>query len=345
MAAAFAWSDRQGSSTDLGAALERVVDAGAPGALVVVRDNHDVESDARGTAGAGRPMDADLRFRVGSITKTFVAALVLSLVEDGLLRLDDPVERWLPGVVPGGGAIRVRHLLNHTSGLPDYVESSRIEGDPHRRWQPTELVELALARGGTPRADGRFAYASTNYVLLGMIAEAATGQPLDRLLETRLFARLGLSRTSFEPGVVRGAHVHGHRAPSHQGVVTGQAGDIGDEPAWWTWAAGAVVSTAHDVQRFFAALLDGRVLSRQSLRAIETLVPAGRQRYGLGLAVFPTPCGEAWGHTGNVQGTVAVAWNTRDASRQVVLVVNSFPLSAELEEAVRELQLAAFCGA
>ena len=76
---------------------------------------------------------------------------------------------------------------------------------------------------------------------------------------------------------------------------------------------------------------------------METLIPAGANRYGLGLAMFPTPCGEAWGHTGNVQGTIAVAWNTKDASRQVVLVVNTYPLSAELEDAVRRLQLAAFC--
>ena len=178
-----------------------------------------------------------------------------------------------------------------------------------------------------------------------MIAEAAGGQSLERLLASRLLEPLGLSRTSFEPGIVRGSHVHGHRAPSHQGVVTGQAVDIGDEPAWWTWAAGGVVSTAADVQRFFAAVLRGELLSARSMREMATLVPAGRQRYGLGLAVFPTPCEPAWGHTGNVQGTVAVAWNTRDASRQVVLVVNSYPLSAELEEAVRELQLAAFCGA
>ena len=86
------------------------------------------------------------------------------------------------------------------------------------------------------------------------------------------------------------------------------------------------------------------MLGASSLREMETLVPAGRQRYGLGIATFPTPCGAAWGHTGNVGGTVAVAWNTHDASRQVVLVVNSYPLSGELEEAVRRLQHAAFCG-
>jgi D-alanyl-D-alanine carboxypeptidase len=329
---------------DLAAALDEVVDAGAPGALVVVRNGDDLESIADGTAGAGASMATDMRFRVGSVTKTFVAALVLSLADDGMLGLDHPVERWLPGLVPGGDAVTVRHLLSHTSGLPDYVESSGIEGDRNRRWRPTELVELALGGGDASRADGSFAYASTNYVLLGMIAEAAGKQPLGRLLENRLFEPLGLSETSFEPDLLRGRHVHGHRAPSHQGVVTGSPVDVDDEPAWWTWAAGGVVSTATDIQRFFSALLRGEVLSPRSMREMVTLVPAGRQRYGLGLAVFPTPCGPAWGHTGNVNGTVAVAWNTRDASRQVVLVVNSYPLSAELEEAVRELQLAAFCG-
>ena len=87
------------------------------------------------------------------------------------------------------------------------------------------------------------------------------------------------------------------------------------------------------------------MLSPALLREMETLVPAGRQRYGLGIATFPTPCGPAWGHTGNVQGTIAVAWNTRDASRQLVLVVNTYPLSAELEAAVRRVQDAAFCPA
>ena len=119
--------------------------------------------------------------------------------------------------------------------------------------------------------------------------------------------------------------------------------DIGSEPAWWTWAAGAVVSTADDVQRFFAALLGGRILDPKLLGEMQTLEPAGAFRYGLGIATFPTPCGPAWGHTGNVLGTIVVAWNTRDASRQLVVVVNTFPLSAELEAAVRRLQDGAFC--
>lgn len=341
-------SSRSGDEPELGTLLDRVVAAGAPGVFVVVREEPKVRSDARGVADSGRSsrMRADERFRIGSITKTFVAALVLRLAEDGRLGLDDTVERWLPGLIPGGREITVRHLLSHTAGLPDYVEDARVVRDRERRWRPRELVLLAIAHAPERSPPGEsFAYSSTNYLVLGLIAEEAGGAPLARQLRERLFEPLGLRRTSFVPGEIRGRHVHGHRSPSHQGIVTGPPVDTSDEPAWWTWAAGGIVSTADDVQRFFAALLRGRVLSPPSLREMETLVPAGRQRYGLGIATFPTPCGPAWGHTGNVQGTIAVAWNTRDASRQVVLVVNTYPLSAELEEAVRRVQVAAFCPA
>jgi D-alanyl-D-alanine carboxypeptidase len=332
---------------ELGTLLDRVVAAGAPGAFVVVREDGKTHGEARGFADTGRSVEmrTDERFRIGSITKTFVAALVLRLVEDGKLRLGDPVERWLPGLIPTGREITIRHLLSHTSGLPDYVAHPRVLADPERRWRPTELVALALTSPDLrfePR--GRFAYSSTNYIVLGLLAEKVGGAPLGSQLRERLFEPLGLGETSFVPGVVTGAHVHGHRSPSHQGVVTGSPADTSNEPAWWTWGAGGIVSTAGDLQRFFSELLRGRVLGATSLREMETLVPAGRQRYGLGIATFPTPCGAAWGHTGNVGGTVAVVWNTHDASRQVVLVVNSYPLSGELEGAVRRLQHAACCG-
>ena len=338
---------RSDDQPELGSLLDRVVSAGAPGAFVVVREKGKLHGEARGFADTGRAtaMRTDERFRIGSVTKTFVAALVLLLVEDGKLRLDDPIDRWLPGLIPRGRETTVRHVLSHTSGLPDYVADPRVLADPDRRWRPSELVALALANPDPhPVPLGRFAYSSTNYIVLGLLAEEVGGAPLGSQLRHRLFEPLGLDETSFVPGVVTGAHIHGHRSPSHQGVVTGPPVDTSDQPAWWTWGAGGIVSTADDVQRFFSALLRGHVLGAASLREMETLVPAGRQRYGLGIATFPTPCGPAWGHTGNVGGTVAVAWSTHDASRQVVLVINSYPLSGELEEAVRRLQHAAFCG-
>ncbi|HJS50049.1 MAG TPA: serine hydrolase domain-containing protein [Gaiellaceae bacterium] len=339
-------ASRNADEPELGTLLDRVVAAGAPGVLVVLREDGHVRTEARGFADRSRSsrMHADRRFRIGSVTKTFVATLVLRLAENGTLGLEDTVERWLPGVVPGGQAITVRHLLAHTAGLFDYVGDDRVVGDRERRWTPRELVALAVAHAPERSPSGRsFAYSSTNYIVLGLIAEKAGRAPLDRQLRERLFEPLGLHSTSFVPGVIRGRHVHGHLAPSRQGIITGPPRDTSDEPAWWTWAAGGIVSTADDLQRFFAALLTGRVLGPALLRQMETLVPAGRLRYGLGIAAVPTSCGSAWGHSGNVQGTIAVAWNTRDASRQLVLVVNTYPLSAELEKAVRRLQDAAFC--
>ena len=338
-----------GSEEDeLETALDRVVAAGATGVLVVLRADGARRAEARGFAELERSVELrpEDRFRVGSVTKTFVATLVLLLAQDGRLELDDPVDRWLPGLLPRGRTITVRQLLSHTSGLDDYVEDEHVRRDLERRWKPDELVSVALAHPLDPRAPGRsFSYSSTNYIVLGLIAERAGEAPLGSQLRTRLFDPLGLRNTSFVPGRLRGPHVHGHRSPSHQGLVTGAPVDVSGEPAWWTWAAGGIVSTADDLQRFFSALLGGRVLDTALQRKMETLVPAGRLRYGLGIGTFPTPCGPAWGHTGNVHGTITVAWNTRDASRQLVLVVNTYPLTAELEEAVRELQVTAFCSA
>ena len=112
--------------------------------------------------------------------------------------------------------------------------------------------------------------------------------------------------------------------------------------ASWTWAAGGIVSSADDLARFFAALLGGRVLKPDLLRAMETTPPP--RRYGLGLAVFRTPCGPAWGHTGNALGYVTAVWNTKDGRRQVVLMVNSYPFSAATDSAVRRALVSAFCG-
>jgi D-alanyl-D-alanine carboxypeptidase len=343
LAAAGCSGSREGEQADLGALLDRVVEAGAPGVFVVLREDNRTRTEARGLSHDDRALRADERFRIASVTKTFVAALVLQLVEGGKLQLDDTVERWLPGLVPNGRAITVRQLLNHTSGLYDYVEEPSVLRSPQRRWTPEELVGLATAHPVEHAGKRRFSYSSTNYLLLGRIAEKAGGAPLESQLRQRLFVPLGLRRTSFEPGLVRGAYVHGHRPPAHNGVVTGPPEDTSDEPARWAWAAAGMVSTADDLQQFFSALLEGRVIGTALLREMETVVSAGRLDYGLGIAAFRTPCGTAWGHTGNAQGTITVAWNTADASRQLVLVVNTYPLSSELETAVRELQDAAFC--
>jgi D-alanyl-D-alanine carboxypeptidase len=202
------------------AALEQVVrelvGEGAPGALAVVRTRSGIRSAASGFA-SRRPriaMAADDRFVVGSITKTFVATAVLQLVAEGKLRLDDPVERWLPGLVPNGRAITIRELLDHTSGLFDYVDDKpfvrTLIAHPARFWPPRRLVAVATSHPPLfPPGQGWW-YSNTNYILLGLIAEAAGGTTIQRQLEQRLFGPLHLSETSLpsKPGI-EGRHAHG----------------------------------------------------------------------------------------------------------------------------------------
>jgi D-alanyl-D-alanine carboxypeptidase len=319
-----------------------IVAAGAPGALLLRRDGSRTERAAAGDVGV------DDRFRIGSVTKSFVAVVVLQLVAEGRIRLDDNVASLLPRLVPNGRRITVRQLLAHRSGLYDYVDDPAVFSpyatNPSYVWTPRGLVALAVSHPPVFTLPGkRFAYSSTNYLVLQLIVEAATGTSLERSLRLRIFEPLGLHATSFEPFRVRGPYAHGHRSPSHQGVVTGPPADTSRLSASWAWGAGAIVSTPDDLARFFRALLAGKLVPRALLDEMEAFAPASRIRYGLGLAAFPTPCGPAWGHTGNIAGTIAVAWNTRDAGRQVVLMVDVYPLSAKLEAAVRRAQLAAFC--
>ena len=330
--------------------LEAVVAAGSPGALVLVDRGGSRRQEAAGLAElrGSVPLRAGYRFRAGSITKTFVAVLVLQLVAEKKLGLADTVERWLPGLVPNGDRITVRQLLAHTSGLADYAGDSaflrRTLSEPRRRWMPRELVGVAVGQGPVARPGERFAYASTNYVLLGLIVERATGTTVERQLRRRIFTPLQLTDTSFSAGTdVPGRHAHGYAPSQHDGIVGSLAAarDRSTASASWGWAAGAIVSTAPDLSRFFATLLQGRLLPA---RLLALMRPSEGARYGLGLAAFRTPCGTAIGHTGNLLGTVSAAWNSRDGRRRVVAMTNSYPLSPAADTAFRRLLETVFCG-
>jgi D-alanyl-D-alanine carboxypeptidase len=331
--------------------LDALVVAGSPGALVLVDRSGSRRQEAAGLAvlRGSVPLRAGDRFRAGSITKTFVAVVVLQLVAEKKLGLGDTVGRWLPGLVPNGDRITVRQLLAHTSGLADYAGDSaflhRTVSEPRRRWKPRELVGVALAQGSVGRPGERFAYASTNYVLLGLVVERATGATLERQLRSRIFTPLGLRSTSFSSGTrIPGRHAHGYAPSQHDGIIgsLATARDRSTASASWGWAAGAIVSTAPDLSRFFGTLLQGRLLPA---RLLTLMRPPQGARYGLGLAAFRTPCGTAIGHTGNLLGTVSAVWSSRDGRRRVVAMTNSYPLSPAADTAFRRLMETAYCGA
>jgi D-alanyl-D-alanine carboxypeptidase len=328
----------------LEAAVDRVVSVGVPGTLVLVRDGDRTQMAAAGLADVGarrklRPAD---RFRVGSVTKTFVATIVLELAAEKRLRLDDPIARRLPGFLPDGARITIRDLLAHRSGLPDVADDPAVLNGARSTWSPRRLVALVARQPRIAAPGGAFHYSSTNYLVLGLLVERVTGRSLAAELRRRVIGPLGLTDTAYRPGPVGGRHVHGYRLASHQGVVDPAASprDLEGRSARWAGASGDLVSSARDLARFLAALLGGDLLPARELRAMEAVSP----RYGLGLAVYSTRCGLAWGHTGNLNGVLTIAWSTRDGRRQAVLMTNAYPLPAAADTALRRAAVTAFCG-
>ncbi|MGQ0568282.1 MAG: serine hydrolase domain-containing protein, partial [Armatimonadota bacterium] len=154
------------------------------------------------------------QFRIASLTKTFVAVVVLQLVGEGKLSLDDAVENRLPGLVPNGRNITIRYLINHTSGLFDYVEDQnvfrRLVSNTSRVWSPQELIAVGTSHKALFAPGRGWAYSNTGYLLLGLIVEKVTGISLGEELRQRIFVPLGLRGTTFPttPHIV-GPHAHG----------------------------------------------------------------------------------------------------------------------------------------
>ncbi len=324
--------------TELDAAVNDVVAAGVPGIIVRVQDGD--RSARPSTAGVSDlATDAALRpgaeFRIGSITKTFVATVVLQLVGEGSLDLDEPVARRLPGLLAGGQQITVRQLLNHTSGLPDYPADPELFAGivENRVWEPRELVALAEKQPQLFEPGSAWMYSSTNYIVAGLLIEAVTGRPLARELDRRIFARLRLRHTSFPATAARlsGYHAHGYISTDFIPTADGEPLDVTGYNPSYAWAAGAIVSNAADLSTFYKALLSGRLLDAPLLREMKQTVaedPSDAQstfRYGLGLERIDDACGANWGHRGTVYGYQSSAsWNER-TGRTVIITSTMFP--------------------
>ncbi len=310
--------------------VDALVTAGTPGAILIARDGARTVRLASGLADVARkrPMHPGDRFRIASLTKSYVAAVGLQLVAEGKLSLDESVERRLPGVVPNGRKIRIRQLLNHTSGLFDFAADPRVlkpylKGDFGFHWAPRTLVQIGVSHKPLFRPGARYGYSNTDYLVLGLIAEAVTGNSLASELRSRIFRPLGLRATAFPTSpLIANPYAHGYYV-----FAKPPATDV-SAVSPFPWAAGAMVSTGADILSFYRALLAGRILEPKLLNAMKTTVPEGRKtdipgsRYGLGLERFPTSCGTAWGHNGAIAGYLVFAFTSTDGSRQAVLMVN-----------------------
>ncbi|WP_328329309.1 serine hydrolase domain-containing protein [Streptomyces sp. NBC_00455] len=288
-----------------------VRDDGMPAALASVQDRNGrtrTYTAGVGDLATGAPVPVDGQVRIGSNTKTFVAVVVLQLVAERRVDLDASVDTYLPGLVRGKGIdgrrITVRQLLQQTSGLPNYTN---YLGDDVRYYTPRELLATALRHPADFAPGKRWAYSNTNYIVAGLIVQKVTGHALAKEIDRRVVQRIGLRHTYFPaPGdaSIREPHPHGYYRESADAPLR----DITEIDPSWGWAAGQLVSTGSDLNRFFSALLAGRLLPSSQLAQMRSTVPAEATfgpgaRYGLGLVSRPLPCGGlSWGHGGSFPG-------------------------------------------
>ncbi|MFJ4583930.1 serine hydrolase domain-containing protein [Streptomyces echinatus] len=306
-------------------------DGGAPAAALLAQDT-DGDGNRLRYAAAGQGIARADHFRAGSITKTFVATVVLQLAAEHRLSLSDSVERHLPGLLRGRGTdgrrITLRALLTHTSGLADFTEATRGVVP----LTPLQAVRLALSL--PPGRPGRYSYSSTNYVLLGLVVRQVTGHSYAVEAERRVIAPLGLTGTSFPGSRTSLPAPHGR-------AYAADGSDVTELDPRVAGAAGELVTTLADLDRFYAALLGGRLLPSHWLREmLDTRAAHGS--YGMGLFPVKLPCDTTvWGHNGRIPGSYVRSAATADGRHVLTFRVNTDAIAdPRLEPA---LLAAGFC--
>ena len=292
------------------------------GARIALRDADGTITEA--SAGtptldpAGGPVDADVPWNIGSATKTFVAVVVLQLAEEGRIDLDAGIDRFLPDLA-AADRITPRQLLNHTSGLGEYLGQPAVVDDPRRQWTPAELIAVAEAAGRVGEPGGPHRYSNTNYVVLGEIIDQVTGTPWPAAVHARITEPLAMTHT----GLITAPAVPGFDSVDGSFVDVTQSFDpsIGG-------AAGGMESTSRDLLAFATALADGTLLSLESQAAMQTFLPAEDlsrfgidHGYGLGLERYAMDGMTVIGHMGT--GETGSSYLGYDTERGTAVAVTT----------------------
>ncbi|MEV6769320.1 serine hydrolase domain-containing protein [Nocardia sp. NPDC051030] len=327
--------------------LENIHHAGMPGVFAEVRDNGQIWRGAAGFAdlATGRPVTVDMRHRVGSITKSFTAAAVLQLVDEGEIGLDTPIGHYLPQLVPGerGAAITVRMLINHTSGLAEYLPyaysslaafpvvakttPASLDDNRFTKFHAPDLIAMGVAApatgapGSTPGV-----YSNTNYLLMSQLLESITGTTAEKCITRNVIERAGLRDTE----LATETQIHGPHSlhyESWMGMIDPPR-DFSVYDMSFVGPAASLISTVADLNRFFGLLLAGEIISPASLQQMQRTGPVisfeGKTiEYGLGLHKVTVPGhGIYWGHEGSVWGGGAISLTSADGKRQMSIAVN-----------------------
>jgi D-alanyl-D-alanine carboxypeptidase len=295
----------------LGGALDKMLPHVPAASVAVAIPGEGFWSATRGLARKEPPARAvaDQPFQVASTTKTFVAAVVLQLVEEKRLKLDDTIDTWFPDV-PNARLITIEQLLRHTNGLVSFNALPSL-GTSYR--PPADVIALGTAQPPQFCPGTNWGYSNTGYAMLGVIVERLERMPLADVLARRLLRPLSLTHTTMRrPGV---------ELPVAAGHASGRPVDVQDQYAT-PYAAGALASTAGDLVRFWHALLAGQVLPDDTVHRMFTRMPAmlgpytgGNSSYGMGVQLYDVPDGPGLmiGHSGGIEGfTTVVAYVPAD---------------------------------
>lgn len=279
------------------------------------------------TAKGSAPVSADMRFRIAENTMPITCTVLLALVDEGKVGLDDQVSKYLPGFV-GVDGVTLRELCQNTSGIGDYVGALNAEfvNNPTRQWPKLELVSDGIATAPFGRPGEKFGLSATNFVLLGMALESATGSGWQDLYQKYVFGRLGMTSSSLPSSAefdVPGKHPAGYTTAldAAGAPVCGTVVDVSRlSPSMGTTAFG-VVSTVTDLKAFAQSLATGSLLSERSAKAQATGISVGASwhMYGLGMTML----GPLRGSVGAMPGYLSAMFSDPTSGLTVVVALNN----------------------
>lgn len=338
-------------------ALRQLVAAedGPPGAIAVIQRGDRRVAHSAGVAnieqnGRIRPWR---QMRIASVAKAFSGAVALSLVDDGVLALGDTIGSRLPDLPGAWHRITLGQLLSHTSGLPDFTASrafaEAVTASPAAGPPPRELLSYVAADPLEFPPGSAYRYSNTDNIVVGLMAEAATGERYEAVLRARVLDPLRLRKTFMPLGTgLPAAYVHGYARGRG-----GELEDVSQEVAFgnWAWASGGIVSSPDDLTDFVRGYVGGKLFGGASRRSQYrfrqgTSEPPGPGHNAAGPALFRyrTRCGTVFGHTGSILGYTQLIAATRDGRRSVTFTINE-QFTDELLPRLRRAQVAAVCAA
>ena len=352
-------------ATNLTRALNRLVNRpdGPPGAIVIVQRGRKRDDFAAGDAiacknsdkrlcGRARPPRPSDAMRIASVSKTFSGAAALALVSDGDLTLDNTIGTVLPDLPSAWHAVRLRDLLNHTSGLPDFAKSpnfgATVATSPHKAPPPRVLLSFVEDEPLTFAPGSAYAYSNSDNIVVGLMVEAVSGKPYATVLREKIYKPLRLKRTQLKNKArMPKPFIHGYGVAEDGSLV-----DVSTEIAFggYAWASGGTVSSPADLSSFVRAYVGGALFGKAARDAQFTFrngdasSPPGPGKNAAGLALFRynTRCGTVYGHTGSILGYTQLIASTRNGQKSVTFSINT-QAGESLIPALRRAQVKAVC--